>query len=71
MQLKNGCVALFLIFLLIAPSFNGIQWSSNLSKPFSIDTGMAIEKIGNGYIAIVKSEDLITNKWYCRIINLG
>jgi len=70
MHSKNGCIAFFLFFLLITPSFNGIQWSRNLSKPFSIDTGMAIEKIGNDYIAVVKSEDLITNEWYCRIIKL-
>ena len=68
---SHGYIALFIAFLFLTPSFNGIQWSRNASNPFSYDIGMAIEKIGDDYIAIVKSWNVIANEWYCRIIKLN
>ncbi len=67
MQPKIGCFIIpFLLILPVSP----IEWSVNISMPFSIDYGIVMKKVYDGYIALVSSFNLLENKSYGRIIKI-
>jgi len=66
-QPKIGCF--IVAFLLILP-INSIEWSVNVSMPFSIDCGIAMKKVCDGHVVLVNSLNLLENKSYGRIIKI-